>query len=159
MVGAMEERAQGKILSGAWIHRSWGPSSPRRPRRYRIDSHRLPTAESRRRRRSSMRTVPAAVLTIAIFLWRSSLVAEDAPPWRPHRPIVLVRKELYRERPRPGAAALVSQSYVGPGLERLETQALEVRDDVPSEGRQRRSSDNGRTWSAFEDLPPTLHTL
>jgi BNR repeat protein len=39
----------------------------------------------------------------------------------------------------------------------METQALEIRDDVPSEPRARYSHDNGRNWSEFFPLPPTLN--
>lgn len=77
-------------------------------------------------------------------------------PWTVNTPIVTIQKELYRRHPRPGAAALVSMAYVGPGLERMEVHALEIRDDVPSEATFRLSTDDGRTWTDFEPLPPTL---
>ena len=77
------------------------------------------------------------------------------PPWQRNRPIVSVRKELCREHPRPGAAAVVGVSYVGPGLERREVQAVEFRDNVHSERSERWSLDNGRTWSAAQPLPST----
>ncbi len=78
------------------------------------------------------------------------------PPWKLNTPIASVQRDLYRKHPRPGAAALVSVWPTGPGLERMEIHALEIRDDVPHEPQARFSSDNGRTWSAFEPLPPTL---
>lgn len=79
----------------------------------------------------------------------------DILPWKTNAPIVQIRKELYKKHPKPGAAALVSVLYVGPKLERMEIHALEIRDDVPSEPMRRFSKDNGRTWSAFEPLPPS----
>ena len=82
--------------------------------------------------------------------------AQDEFPWKTHPPIVEIRKELYREHPRPGVAALVSMSYVGSGLERREIHAVEYRDDVPDEPMVRFSTDDGRSWSEFEPLPPTL---
>ena len=80
-------------------------------------------------------------------------------PWEVNKPIISVKKELYKKHPRPGAAALVSVSYVGSKLERMEVHALEIRDDVPSEPMRRYSTDNGRTWSEFEPLPETLSYL
>ncbi|MBM3235430.1 exo-alpha-sialidase [Candidatus Poribacteria bacterium] len=77
-------------------------------------------------------------------------------PWQVNKPIVSVKKELYKQHPKLGAAAMVSVFYVGPNLERMEIHALEIRDDVPSEPMRRYSTDNGRTWSQFEPLPPTL---
>jgi len=94
----------------------------------------------------------------SLALARVSL-ADEAPvdlPWKTNAPIVQIKKELYKKHPQPGAAALVSVFYTGPKLERMEIHALEIRDDVPSEPRRRFSKDNGRTWSAFEPLPPTL---
>jgi len=85
--------------------------------------------------------------------------AEENPdllPWKTNTPIVQVKKERYKEHPKPGAAALVSVFYVGPKLERMEIHALEIRDDVPSEPLRRFSKDNGRTWSGWEPLAPTL---
>lgn len=80
----------------------------------------------------------------------------DAPPWKTNLPLVQVKKELYARHPRPGAAALVSVFQTGPKLERMEVQALEIRDDVPSEPKARHSTDNGMTWSEFTSLPATL---
>lgn len=83
--------------------------------------------------------------------------AEDksAPPWKANPPIATVQKELYKKHRRPRAAALVSVQYVGPKLERLEWQGVEVNDDVHDNQVARWSSDNGRTWSAFVPLLPS----
>jgi hypothetical protein len=80
----------------------------------------------------------------------------DAPPWKTNLPIAHVKKELYVRHASPGAAALVSVFQTGAKGERMEVQAAEIRDDVPSEPRARHSTDNGRTWSDFTPLPPTL---
>jgi len=77
-------------------------------------------------------------------------------PRKENAPIVKIKKETYKRHPRPRAAAMVSVRYVGPKLERMEIHALEIRDDVPSEPKCRLSTDNGRTWSPFVPLPPTL---
>jgi hypothetical protein len=89
---------------------------------------------------------------------RRALAVADlqAPPWQTNLPIVYVKKELYLEHPKPGAAALVSVYATGPKLERMEIQALEIRDDVPGEPKMRHSTDNGQSWSEFDPLPPTL---
>lgn len=89
------------------------------------------------------------LLTLAV----SSSAGER--PWETNVPIVSVRRELYRRHTRPGEAALVSVSYVGPGLERREVWAEEHQDDVGDDVRARWSADNGRTWSAFVPLQPT----
>lgn len=68
-------------------------------------------------------------------------------PWKINSPIVDVTKSLYREHPRPRAAARTSREYVGPNLELCEVQSLEVLDDVGESILSRWSSDNGRTWS------------
>jgi hypothetical protein len=80
----------------------------------------------------------------------------ELPPWKTNTPVVQIKKELYKQHPKPGAAALTSVFYVGPKLERMEIHASEIRDDVPSDPMRRFSKDNGRTWSPFESLPPTL---
>lgn len=78
---------------------------------------------------------------------------ESDAPWAASTPLVTVHKEVYKAYDTKCRAPLVAVRYVGTGLERCEVHAFEVRDDVP-EARQRRfSSDNGRTWSAFEPLP------
>lgn len=77
-------------------------------------------------------------------------------PWQEHQPIVRVERELYKPFPQPGSAATVFVQRVGPALERMEVHALETRVDVPAEPAARFSDDNGRTWSGFMSLPPTL---
>src|SRR5437773_1305129 len=84
-----------------------------------------------------------------IGLCAGAVLASDEPtnlPWKVNTPIVTVKKELYLKHPRPKAAALVSQNYVGPKLERLEYRGIEAVDDAPEESRFRFSNDNGRTW-------------
>lgn len=78
-----------------------------------------------------------------------------ASPWKTNPPIVSVRKELHRRSPRPGAAALVAVRYVGPRLERMETHAVEFRDDVHNERFTRLSRDNGRSWGESQTVPST----
>ena len=78
-----------------------------------------------------------------------------AVPWDVNVPIAFCKKELYKPHPRPGAAALVSVRYVGPGLERLETHGVEFRDDVHSERFTRLSMDNGKTWAPSRPLAST----
>jgi len=69
--------------------------------------------------------------------------------------MVKVSKELYVEHPRAGTAVNISVSYIGPRLDRVECHSYECegRDDLPLEPKMRRSSDNGRSWSAFEKMP------
>lgn len=55
--------------------------------------------------------------------------AGEVPPWKTNRPIVTVKKELYRKHPKPRAAALVSVDYVASKLEKREWQAVEINDD------------------------------
>jgi hypothetical protein len=95
---------------------------------------------------------------VAAFIVRFALAEGQsiAPPWKVNPPIVTVKKGVYSKHPKPKAAAMVSVCYVGPKLERMEIHALELRDDVPDEPKFRLSSDNGRTWSPFTPLPPTL---
>jgi len=68
-------------------------------------------------------------------------------PWLVNSPIATTTKSLHREHPRPRAAARTSREYVGPNIELLETQSLEVLDDVGENITSRWSLDNGRTWS------------
>ena len=75
-------------------------------------------------------------------------------PWLTAKPIVRVRKELYRKHTRPGSAAVVGQMYVGPGLERMEVHAIEATVDIHTDMVRRFSLDNGRTWSNFEPTEP-----
>src|SRR5262245_36265754 len=81
--------------------------------------------------------------------------ADQAPeilPWKVNKPIVSVKKELYAKHPRPGAAALASIQYVGPNLEQVEYQGLEVVSDAAENHKWRFSHDNGRTWEPFQPL-------
>lgn len=87
-----------------------------------------------------------------------SAQAADRPasqPWQINPPIVKIEKELHRKHPKPGTAALTSDQYIGPGLERMETQALQSVSDVSEKPACRFSKDNGRTWSGFAPLPET----
>jgi hypothetical protein len=81
--------------------------------------------------------------------------AERALPWQTNPPIVTVHKELYRQHVRPREAPLAAVNYVGPNLERRETQCEEVESDVGANVRARWSLDNGRTWSEFVPVQPS----
>ena len=83
----------------------------------------------------------------------ATTVPEGVMPWQVNAPLVEVHKEVYRACEAEGRAPVVSVRYLGPGLERLEVHAAEVRDDVPEARQYRVSPDNGRTWSAFTPLP------
>lgn len=72
------------------------------------------------------------------------------------KPIVKVKKELYVKHPRPGIAVGVGTWYIGPGLERAESQSVVWRSDEPMEPKVRYSKDNGRTWSDFEPVPSIM---
>src|SRR5437016_5502126 len=83
----------------------------------------------------------------------------DLPPWKINKPIVTVKKELFYKHPRALAAATAYDEYLGPKLERKQTRALEVADDVAGEATAKLSTDNGRTWvdfKAVEDHSPEL---
>ena len=69
-----------------------------------------------------------------------------------NRPIVVVRKQLLREHPSPRVAAIESQAYVGPHLQRREFTALQRESDVFLAIRARWSDDNGRTWTDFVNV-------
>lgn len=99
-----------------------------------------------------------ALVAVGIVFSQSAWASDKAPPlpWTVNKPIVAVRKETYKKHPKPKAAAMASVRYVGPNLEQMEWQALEIRDDVPDQPKFRLSMDNGRTWSGFTPLPPTL---
>lgn len=86
-----------------------------------------------------------------LFFSAESVAAEPAfvPPWKTNRPIVTVRRELYRPNTQPRVAPLAGTIYVGPGLERRETFCEESTDDVGDNVRSRWSTDNGRTWTPF----------
>jgi hypothetical protein len=78
-----------------------------------------------------------------------------AAPWQTNLPLVLVKKELYREHSAPREAPLVSLQYVGPGQDLREVQGIERTSDVGERIRARWSSDSGRTWSAFVGVQPS----
>jgi hypothetical protein len=98
-----------------------------------------------------------ARIAVAVLLPTSLSAGEGPtkPPWQTNPPLVTVKKELYKKSPRPGAAALAAVFYVGPKLERMEWQGVEVTDDVHDQQQARWSDDNGRTWSRFRPLQPS----
>ncbi|MBN2309243.1 MAG: exo-alpha-sialidase [Candidatus Hydrogenedentes bacterium] len=67
-----------------------------------------------------------------------------------------VTRELYIEHTVPGASRWVNAYYVGEGLEREEIHSFMAKSDTPEKPKRRRSADNGRTWSAFEELPDVV---
>jgi len=85
----------------------------------------------------------------------ASAQGADGLPWKMSRPLVRVKKELYKRRLRDGAAAWVSARYVGPNLEREEVHAFEGASDSWHDVGRRFSADNGRTWTEFEPRPNT----
>ena len=87
-----------------------------------------------------------------VFLLLVRLGFAEELPWQVNRPIVAVKKELYRKHPRPGAAAWVNMGYVGPKLELLEMDSVMSQSDTLSDRRWRFSTDNGKTWSDFQPL-------
>jgi hypothetical protein len=87
----------------------------------------------------------------------SSPLAAERPakmPWQVNKPIVVVKKELYRKHPSPGASAWVNLEYVGPKLELLETDNVMASSDMLTDRRWRFSADNGKHWSDFQPLAP-----
>ena len=74
-------------------------------------------------------------------------------------PLGDVGREVYVESPGPGVAAIVSVSYVGPGLRRREVHAHEAKSDLGEKYRVRYSEDNGRTWSDFQPVSLGTDTL
>src|SRR5690348_13273925 len=85
-------------------------------------------------------------LSVVLGMWSTAFGADSAPqmPWETNTPIVSVKKELLLPHPRPRAAALSSVQYVGPELQLLRRQSVEVRDDVHGEIFDSLSLDNGR---------------
>ncbi len=61
------------------------------------------------------------------------LPSPGLPPWQGNEPIVLVKRELYRQHPEPGVASLVSMFQSGPDNQRIEVQALERESDIPDQ--------------------------
>lgn len=76
-------------------------------------------------------------------------------PWKVNEPIATVKKQLNLKHPRPRVGATFSIQYVGPKLELMATESVEIRDDVASEVRRRYSFDNGKTWTKLEPIPPS----
>ncbi len=96
----------------------------------------------------------------------ASVGQESAAPQGPTTPIAdtmqsspalaEVKREVYREHPRPKTAAMVSAGYVGPGLLREESYSTMARSDTPEKPKRRWSEDNGRSWSDDESLPEVV---
>jgi hypothetical protein len=63
-----------------------------------------------------------------------------------------VEREVYVAATEPRVATTVSVTYIGTGLRRQETHALVRSSDWADHPRRRESEDNGRTWSAWEEL-------
>lgn len=95
-------------------------------------------------------------ITIALASASSLSLAADKMPWQVNTPIVEVRREVYCKHPRPKTAAMVNVRYMGPGLVREERWSTMAKSDTPEKPKQRRSTDNGRTWSDFEPLPDII---
>ena len=66
--------------------------------------------------------------------------------------ICQVTKELYVPHPGPRQGTSVSMTYIGQGLRRQETWARVASSDWSDQIRWRHSDDNGRTWSAWEQV-------
>ncbi len=79
-----------------------------------------------------------------------------AEPWDENTPIATVTREVYEPHPKAGVAMCVWVRYVGPGLQREEIHSHQAVSDTPTNLKRRRSKDNGRTWTEFESLPPTV---
>jgi len=77
-------------------------------------------------------------------------------PWQVNSPIAVVKREIYKKHPREKVAAWVQVRYPGPGLLREEIHTQWATSDTPKRPRRRRSTDNGRTWGAFEPLDPVV---
>jgi hypothetical protein len=80
-----------------------------------------------------------------------------AEPWEVNTPIVQVKKELYQPHPRPNVILWLWTYYIGPNLELEESyveESAETGDDVHINPRRRYSTDDGRTWTAFEPWGP-----
>ena len=93
---------------------------------------------------------------LSAVLWVTEAVAQTTMPWDENRPIVDVKREVYKEHPGKGASAWVSVRYVGPGLVREEIHTQMLTSDTPRKPLRRRSEDNGRTWSDFEPVPEVI---
>jgi hypothetical protein len=74
-------------------------------------------------------------------------------------PLGVITRRIYEKSPGPGVAAVVSVSYLGPGLRRREVHAHEAKSDLGEKYRERYSEDNGRTWSDFRPVSLGTDTL
>ena len=108
-------------------------------------------------------------LAITVGLLLSGIVlAQESGPTRKQTGISNpeVKREVYVKRPDPkgktpsnahyDGGALVKVYYIGPGLQREEEVAFQKISDTPENPKRRRSMDNGRTWSEYEELPPIV---
>jgi hypothetical protein len=79
--------------------------------------------------------------------------AAETSPIQGSNPIAEVKREIYREHPRPKTSVWAAAHYVGPGLLREERCSTMARSDTPKKPKRRWSKDNGRTWSEYEPMP------
>jgi hypothetical protein len=107
------------------------------------------------------------VLALALSLSSISLAMGEAAtelPWKTNTPIATVKKQLYLPHAKRATCTYVRVGYIGSGLERAEHYLLHVEETSAAarakgiegrftENKVRRSTDNGRTWSAFTSLP------
>jgi hypothetical protein len=63
-----------------------------------------------------------------------------------------VRRELFEAAPGPGKCVSRSQNYIGSGLTRVERRSVTSESDYANELYARRSEDNGRSWSPWENV-------
>ncbi len=69
------------------------------------------------------------------------------------RRIAAVSRQLYMPSPRHGVSAVLSASYVGGGLRRVELYGDESTSDTLENHSVRYSEDNGKTWGEWTDRP------
>ena len=91
-----------------------------------------------------LRLVVAGLLLVGLLSTTAPANAAD---------IAEVKRELYVEHTVPGASRWVTVHYVGAGLEREELHSFMAKSDTPEKPQRRHSTDNGRTWSGFEEVP------
>ena len=77
-------------------------------------------------------------------------------PLPTNKPIVHVKKELYKKHTQKGVAVLIGTCYIGPNLERREMHCTMASSDTPEAPIVRYSCDNGRTWLRFQTLTPIV---
>jgi len=70
--------------------------------------------------------------------------------------VIAVERTLYEQHTQKGISVWRGMQYVGPGLEREETRSFMAKSDTPEKPKRRRSVDNGRTWSEWEELPEVV---